>query len=296
MLTPLDYARRYQSLEVGIAGGPSIAGIQIRKYHLGGADGAKDTLVAALDQLFHTLSRKKEKLQLRVNATVVAFASRQELNRVLVAPFVGKGSPEDCQAVLQIAAQLKQAPSNQSGLQTYADAHLGLDCNGFVGSYLWHEYKGNPWPQSAPEGNSYSPSSTINIIMRSGKEIKSPAEMRPERMYLLAQVDDNFRIIPGGGSNPGHIAITERYQTSSGIAGHREFNADMAKKEGVAGYPAYVVVESAGGLGLTSSVYLFKLLRDHKGAVVNGVFRVFRGSRNAVLNFRVAEVFSFRPR
>jgi len=60
-------------------------------------------------------------------------------NKLARLVFVGKGSPEACQAVLQLANHWGLAPD----VQTYTNSALGLECNGFVGNYLWHAQQGN---------------------------------------------------------------------------------------------------------------------------------------------------------
>ena len=121
--------------------------------------------------------------------------------------FAGKGSPEHCQIVLQLADHWGLAPS---GLQSYADNALGLDCNGFVGNYLWHIKRGRPWSDLELDANE-GPDSVISQYFVGKTRIGHWQDMKPGRSYIFGKVNDTGAIIEGGGSaaNAGHIAITE---------------------------------------------------------------------------------------
>jgi hypothetical protein len=173
------------------------------------------------------------------------------LHRV-VNPFFGKGSPEDCQIVLQLAVLLERVGSKME-LQTYADAHLGLDCNVFVGNYLFHILHGNSWRLDAHD-DGVGPSTTITQIMSraGGSVIHAVDEMVASRMYVLAEVDAQDHIIPGGPTTtPGHIVITEpgRYMPQ-----FMTMDLTVADR-GALMAPAFWGAESTGGIGLIQSWY-----------------------------------------
>jgi hypothetical protein len=232
---------------------------------------------------FKDYLRKNGRVRVRVNSEDVEITSAESVLHRVVNPFFGKGSPEDCEIVLQLAVLLRRVTSKYD-LQAYADANLGLDCNGFVGNYLFRIVRGNGWRVDAPD-DGVGPSTTISQIMAKagGFVIHTVDQMVPSRMHVLAELDAQDRIIPGGpNSATGHIAITEpgRYMPSF-------MTMDLgAANKGVLGAPAFWATESAGGIGLIQSWYaVTQLVRNNKP--VDAVFRVYRVSRRASLNFRI---------
>src|SRR5688572_29333664 len=129
-MTPWEYAQRYLPVEIpGPAGTP--IRVEIRRYRLGAPKAAKDQLLSRVSDHFSKHKTDKAyRLTLTINGEPEQFARWQDLGFFLQAPFVGKGSPEDCQLVLQLA--LLTGYKSVGELQGWADANLGLDCNGFV--------------------------------------------------------------------------------------------------------------------------------------------------------------------
>lgn len=121
--------------------------------------------------------------------------------------------------------------------------------------------------------------------------------MQKEKRYILAEVDANYRIIPGGGSiaNAGHIVITEpnRFMEKSFTwDSFGSLDLGLARQD-IYGHPAYYAVESTGpkmSVGLRESWYAFRQQKTAKGAAVPGVFNIFRGSKGQALKFRVAQL------
>ncbi|MBV6431421.1 MAG: hypothetical protein IANPNBLG_01551 [Bryobacteraceae bacterium] len=128
--------------------------------------------------------------------------------------FLGKGAPEHCQVVLQLAEHWGLATN---GLQAYADSALGLDCNGFVGNYIWHGRKGNTWSHGGFR-DLKGPDSQITNFFRDLPLVRRWEEINPSHTYLLGLVDSANNVIPGGGSvkDAGHIMITEPGRRSFG--------------------------------------------------------------------------------
>jgi hypothetical protein len=247
-------------------------------------------------------SNPSYQLQLRVNGVDQRFESADRLFRRLINPFYGKGSPEDCQVALQLAVLLGRTKIEQ--VQSYADTYLGLDCNGFVGNYIWHVHQGNAWntwPAKSDEHKQPFPSASIDGIMSwarkpPGREIKAVSDMSLMMIYVMAEVDAHFHIVGGGPhSLPGHIVLTEpgRFMQHSFIHDTMGFYDLGLAKNDAYGHPAYYAVESTGPayqVGLKDSWYAIRPLKNAKGHDIPGVFSVFRGSKGQALNFRIAEL------
>jgi hypothetical protein len=128
--------------------------------------------------------------------------------------FLGKGAPEHCQIVLQLADHWGLAPN---GLQAYADSALGLDCNGFVGNYLWHGKKGKPWSKAGFKDLN-GPDSLITNFFTGSKFVNRWEDIHPSNIYILGMVNKAGQIVPGGAGpdSAGHIMITQPGESSRG--------------------------------------------------------------------------------
>jgi hypothetical protein len=188
--------------------------------------------------------------------------------------FSGKGSPEACQIVLQLASQWGLA---SDGIQKYADQALGLDCNGFVGNYLWHEKQGKPWTDLGVKNQDLGPDAMISEFFK-GRAVTKWEDIRPSQMYVFGLVDDTGQVMAGGpGAIPGHLVITEP----------RPLRPPVIVK-GQKQPAAVRVVESTAAHtpGLWESWYSFVAVDK------NGIFTLNREEmqRSKQLNFKIAPV------
>jgi len=104
MPTPSSYASRY--LPVNVPNGLSFIPVRIERYHLGPpSTPAQQQLWSALGDHFSQQKKKNPgyELTLTVNSAPFSVGSREQIRMPSVRPFWGKGSPEDCQVVLQLA-------------------------------------------------------------------------------------------------------------------------------------------------------------------------------------------------
>jgi hypothetical protein len=205
-MTPWDYALRY--LPVQVPGPTNTYPINVARYHRGNPTAAQQQLLGAVIDHFASKQRKDPayRLQLIVNGIPIEVVNRQEIGRSLQVPFLGKGSPEDCQIVLQLALMLGGITPDR--LQAWTDANLGLDCNGFVGNYLFHDVLQQGWRVN-PTDSDVGPSTTIDGYFQrwGGEPLDDLGKILPSRMYLIVRVDDIGRVIPQfSGSTAGHIA------------------------------------------------------------------------------------------
>lgn len=190
-------------------------------------------------------------------------------NKLARLVFAGKGSPEACQAVLQLADAWGLAPD----VQAYADSALGLDCNGFVGNYLWHVKNGNPWTNLGAGNHDLGPDSPI----RTGyfdhyqhRLLDHWEALDTGKMYIMMEVGTDGVVINGGTGDPnhaGHIVITEPNQRNE------RPGADPAKTFAVKS------VEATGGHtpeGLWESWYTCRSYDSR-----TKIFSIFRESMDA---------------
>lgn len=117
------FAKRYWALQVQIPGGAPVT-VSCNKYFIAPYQGATGDWVEAAKQKqtrIQTVQQKAAAKKLSVN-------SRSFLRATL-----GKGTPEDLEHVLSMAAQTGVASTD---LQNWADNNFGVDCTGFVVAYF----------------------------------------------------------------------------------------------------------------------------------------------------------------
>lgn len=271
MFSPAVYASRY--LPVSLRSGSSELLVRVDRYHLGTPTAVQQTFWSALGEHFVKEKRRNRAYQLPlvVNGVPHPVADREAIRQAAVRPFWGKGSPEDCQVVLQLALLL--GLTTVPRLQAWADANLGLDCNGFVGNYLlrmtaagiaWWSYDGKEGP---------GPSKTIDVLFEhvAGKDGSGAVfdldALDPSRIHLVVRTDASGRVIPGP-SPVGHVALTEPGQFTASYS-----SMDLTRAgDGMIGKPALRTVESTGPVrGLMQNWMVF--LKPHGP---KGVFEVTR--------------------
>ena len=293
MLTPADYADTYRNLEVALQAGS--VNVKIERYHIGEADAEMGALVQAVKEYCHAQQKKDPQftLELIVNGDKVN-TNYEAVKLHVVAPFYGKGSPEDCQIAAQLAVLTKR--TSKEHLAHYCDKYMGLDCNGFVGNYLFHVRNGNPWWILARDRKDLGPSSSMDQFVAAGHPVKDLGAINPANLHLFVEVDKALRVIPGGSSGAGHIVISQpnKYTPASFV-----FNSfgglDMGyARKGAYGHPALWAVESTGpngAIGLHESWYAIKKPVSTKHQTVNrGIYEVFRGSKAENRNFELVAI------
>lgn len=138
-------------------------------------------------------------------------------NKLARLVFAGKGSPEACQVVLQLADSWGLAVPD---VQAYADSALGLDCNGFVGNYLWHVKDRNPWTNLGAGDHDLGPDSPIRTGYYDHYQhrlLDRWESFDTAKMYIMMEVGKDGVVINGGGgaADAGHIVITEPNQRNN---------------------------------------------------------------------------------
>jgi len=271
-VTPKEYKARYENIKVKRTNG-TVETVRVRKYRLDGStvntaamEAFRSTFfsrgidtdltivtgsgeVKIQGSLTKTEKRfKKAGVEVKISVegaggeVAATSSSGIDWGAICVYSFLGKGAPEHCQVALQLADHWGLAPN---GLQAYADSALGLDCNGFVGNYIWHGRKGNGWA-SGGYHDLRGPDSLISNFFVGASLVSRWEEINPANTYLLAKVNSGGQIIPGGQGpeTAGHIMISEPGHRSPG---HWDTYS-----------PRLWVVESTGGAispGLTEGWY-----------------------------------------
>ena len=305
MLTPADYAARFESLTVpALDGGADLAtGLAVDRYLLGvstaaGNERARVGRKIANDLAIRRKTDKNAKIEVRVDTPAgIVTHSFDELNfkpddqlwMLLRYPYGGKGSPEGIQALLQLAAvDLPGSPPaiKPADFQAYCDKWLGLDCNGLVGNYLRHVYQGIDW-WDIKTTKGVDPNTDIQVIWNAfdGVERTAASAIDFRDLNLLVMVDDTTnKIKPGGpGKPPGHIMISQPHEV--------EYDTGL-KVLGVPDdqqVPGLIVLESTKATdvadnknGVAKSAYAYV-----DKAKAKGVFRVRRGLNNGRIGVRI---------
>jgi len=222
-MTPTAYKALYEKIQVSLPkGGP--AEVKVNQYKLKSAMSDADfagrkAFLDALkknttdgDQHIDTTTKDSPDKTVSTNVKV----SAKTLAAFAQYAFVGKGSPEQCQLILEFAAAWGLAtPATQGGVQDYADKWLGLDCNGFVGNYLWHCYEGKTWDQQGVGNLDKGPDLHIDDYFgypHPRQPIAKWDDLNTAISYIICMCNDQGKIIPGGTGkkeDSGHIVITE---------------------------------------------------------------------------------------
>lgn len=307
MQSPADYAARYERLTVpSLGGGADLAtGIAVDRYLLGVRTGGFDERTRLEEKIRKDLAirRKTDKsakitiriatpdgVQERSFDSIDRHDDKDQLWRLISYPYVGKGSPEGVQAILQLASvELPGSPAmaKPAKFQAYCDTWLGVDCNGLVGNYLRHVWGGIDWADLSTTKSGLDPNTDIKTIWDAfdGTERKSAAEVNFRDLNLLALVDSAGKIIPRlSEGHYGHILISQPHEV--------EYDTGLKKLLGVPDdqeVPGLIVVESTAAKdsadnknGVAKSAYAYA---DHPK--LKGVFKVRRGLNNTSLSVRI---------
>jgi len=305
--TPADYAARFEKLTVpSLDGSADLAtGIAVDKYLLGVRPGGFDERVRLEQKIQKDLAIRRKadkaaKINIRVStADGIRERSFDGLNhkdasdqlwKLISYPYVGKGSPEGLQALLQLATvELPGSPAlvKPANFQSYCSKWLGLDCNGLVGNFLRHIYSGIDWWDFTTTDSGLDPNKDIKVIWDAfgGTERKTAADINFKELNLLVMVDGTTgKIVPGGPSgSAGHIMISQPHEI--------EYDTGLttlgAKKD--AEIPGLIVLESTGAIdsadkkdGVAKSAYAYV---NHPK--LKDVILVRRGLNNSKLSVRI---------
>jgi hypothetical protein len=201
-----------------------------------------------------------------------------EIAYALIAPFWGKGYPEECQLALQLWSRIGFGPPEISALlgKDGENGAVGLDCNGFVGGFL--ERSRNPTRWLRKTGSMTG--APINELMRiNGETLDSLDDFAPPEngLMIMGLCDPaDGRIKDYAESPPGHVVITE---------------PGSARKL-ANGTVQITVSESTGKVGIWTSTYIIQSVA--KATTTGAVFKVHRGSKEHKDTGNVTGYFKIR--
>ncbi len=312
-MSPLEYAKKYWELEVPIINDNneivSYEKVNFKQYrlHMGWKKPPEPSVfppghqefMSAVNKYAYGLFKQGKRLELVVKNIwgykhfIQPDSSTDKVyQRVLwraALAFSGKGSPEDVQLTLQLAARCGVATK---GLQQYCDetvdkySRLGLDCNGFVGNYLCYrdsKTKWNPFEIKPPALDIHGETGIQQICNKlSPIPVMNVDDMLNPRIHVLGLVDGSGTVIDRYAANGGvgHIMILEAVNS----AGKQRVYPPVPQPYLNDKYLWYMGVEATPSVGLSRIAYI--ILKIAK----NGVATVWRDKVNALVNVKIYPV------
>jgi hypothetical protein len=165
---PVNYLQEYRKLKVQLVNGITLFGIDVHEYRnaqdvfdsrntdsdktndvdgmpadldagpgWNTAWGALRAKIAAHGKLMgKDLYRLRFPLPTKENPKPAVTVEEYVFLSQLAQVYIGKGTPEHCAQALRLAEALGLISPTVAAMQSYCDDYIGLDCNGFVGTYL----------------------------------------------------------------------------------------------------------------------------------------------------------------
>jgi hypothetical protein len=210
-MKPSEYKAQYENLLINL-GDAGTTTVKIHQYQRKPTDGGviREKLINKIGSNGITDFELKVGPAGSLETVDAALTKTPAFLRMLRAPFSGKGAPQHCQLVLQLVHHFGLA----TNLQDYAESNLGLDCNGFVGNYLWHEWRTNGWTDPGlkdtdPDGPDRSVDSFRDS--RRANRITRWSDINTNLLYLFIRADETTGepITTNTGNAQGHIVISD---------------------------------------------------------------------------------------
>ncbi len=211
-MKPSEYKAWYESLEIE----GHNATVSVDQYRLGapkdGKKAANDLLGKVRDKGYEGDVDLKVGPTGKLTAVDKEFTKTSTFRTMLYMPFIGKGAPEHCQLVLQLVKHYKLS----TDIQNYANEQLGLDCNGFVGNFVWHVWLNKEWDKhgftnTMKDGD--GPDMSVDVIfdMHKSNRVTAWSEISPTQPCVLVRTDEKGKIITANsGAVIGHVVLTDK--------------------------------------------------------------------------------------
>jgi len=260
VMTPVAFAEKYFSLDTYIftpepyatPNYPLAQGSQqlrVEKYRLSESPWAQSfwteiskRLPLLVDVRVHPIDGNRQDVRLTIGEAEFHFKE----------PFSGKGTPEEAQIAIQLVYRYHKTTMPPEHFVKLA-GFVGLDCNGFVGSYIQRVVRGQTWQirlsdKAKPGGSRTYINTLFNALIKPGSELGSEVtdiqDLKNEDTYVLALCDKDDGTIkdPHAPGTWGHVMITE--PNSMGLTAAPLLTAP-ARAAGV----AVRVVQASGPVG-----------------------------------------------
>lgn len=288
-----DYKARYDQLRVFGAGGHSTM-VSVRQYLMSGSGGmpggSSATAWTALSQALSTKfgsgnsAKKIEDVDLMVGpphdleAVDPDFTATPKFRYLLLLPFVGKGAPEHCQLVLQLAQYFKLA----NDLQKYADESIGLDCNGWTGNYIRHGWGitggTRPWDDDGIQSSDGTNPETLVKQFLDGNQarrVQKWSDLKPTTLYVLVRTDALGNVITANqGATIGHVLASDI--APSALSPDRTGHVPMRIVEATGTHNPQLGPNKRFGGGLVGSSYSW--VAEKKAGTPQAYFLIDRGA------------------
>ncbi|HYZ87648.1 MAG TPA: hypothetical protein VE621_24745, partial [Bryobacteraceae bacterium] len=213
MMTPREFAAKYTSMDVYII--PSDAPkddprmdpdnaelppgkwetTNVSRYRLGLNNGYKDDFWRVVASKFYKGGAIQVVVK-NIDGTIETrvYRSDKEIALAATSAFWGKGTPEEVQITLQLRYRFQKTTFK---LADFVKAYfIGLDCNGFVGNYIWRVWNNNDWYRTSevPLG----PNVQITTLMqKAGTPVTKLEDLVADRngIYIMALTIGNGTIL-----------------------------------------------------------------------------------------------------
>lgn len=283
MMTPLDFANQYLSLQVylyqpepgAVPEYPLPTGwktLKVARYRLGQNPWADTLWQDIATRLGKTVMvRVKTILGGIEDVTLTPIEAHKHFRY----PFVGKGSPEQAQIAVQMTYRFHKTHNTPD--QFVTQDFIGLDCNGFVGNYIQRVVRGQGWQQANNDADPGPTTLVGDLLDFQGKEnrITDIKDLKAEETYILGHCTEDGTVLDPSHQNPqawGHVMITQP--------------GTLAKV--AQGFTIGVVeATAAGNRELRSITYT---ILSSKNQTNGTVFSVWRGSATDPMNVRIARL------
>jgi hypothetical protein len=229
-MTPLDFAQLYFNLDTYIFPPEASAKpddypltegwrtLRVAKYRLTESPWAA-TLWADISK------RLPQRVEVRVKTLDGKIENvsltQQDAHTHFRHPFGGKGTPEEAQIAIQLVYRYHKTRMPPE-VFVQQPGFIGLDCNGFVGSYLQCVVHSQDWRHAIQKAWSWGGAGTFietifkGTIKQGGCEITDLEDFDSDDTYILALCDKDDGTIkdPDGRGSYGHVMITEPSNSS----------------------------------------------------------------------------------
>jgi hypothetical protein len=234
VMTPLDFAQRYFSLDAYIFTPEESAKpdyllaegwrkLRVVKYHISESSWFSTFWADISNRLPQMVDVRVKTIDGNIDDVSL---TQGEAQKHFYWPFLGKGTPEEAQIAIQLVYRYHKTHMPPELFVRQA-GFIGLDCNGFVGSYIQRAVNNQSWRKAIKKQWSFGGAGTYiktlfdGVVKSGGSEMTDLEGMKAEDTYILALCDEFNGTIkdpsPDQPTNYGHVMITEPNSMFPGV-------------------------------------------------------------------------------